>query len=177
MRRSGKQAQKNYPQAKFVQWDPVNRDNHYAAAKQAFGSYVDAQYQLDQADVIVSLDADFLGGAQFPGFHKLARDYAQKRKLDGTQEMNRLYAIETVTTTTGFKAEHRLAVRPSQMAAFAQALAGAVGAGGAQSGSWSDHETKYLEGVAARSEGERREVRGDSWRVCCRRPCIWRRMR
>jgi MoCo/4Fe-4S cofactor protein with predicted Tat translocation signal len=143
------QAQKNYPQAKFVQYDPVNRDNHYAAAKQAFGSYVDAQYHLDQADVIVSLDADFLGGAQFPGFHKLARDYAQKRKLDGTDAMNRLYVIETVTTTTGFKAEHRLAVRPSQMGAFAQALAGTVGAGGARSGSWSDHETKYLQGVAA----------------------------
>ncbi len=143
------QAQKNYPQAKFVQYDPVNRDNHYAAAQQAFGSYVDAQYHLDQADVIVSLDADFLGGAQFPGFHKLARDYAQKRKLDGTQEMNRLYVVETVTTTTGFKAEHRLAVKPSQMAGFAEALAAAVGAGGAQSGSWTDHETKYLQGVAA----------------------------
>ncbi|HUA62297.1 MAG TPA: TAT-variant-translocated molybdopterin oxidoreductase [Verrucomicrobiae bacterium] len=142
------QAQKNYPQAKFVQYDPVNRDNHYAAAKQAFGSYVDAQYRLDQADVIVSLDADFLGGAQFPGFHKLARDYAQKRKLDGTKEMNRLYVVESVTTTTGFKAEHRLAVKPSQIAGYAQALASAVGGGGAAGGNWSDHEAKYLQGVA-----------------------------
>ncbi len=63
--------------------------------------------------------------------------------------MNRLYTIETGTTLTGFKAEHRLAVRPSQMAAFAQALAAAVGAGGGQSGSWTDHEAKYLAGVAA----------------------------
>ncbi|HEY1498041.1 MAG TPA: TAT-variant-translocated molybdopterin oxidoreductase [Acidobacteriaceae bacterium] len=143
------QAQKNYPQAKFVQYEPVNRDNHYTAAKQAFGSFVDAQYRLDQADVIVSLDADFLGGATFPGFHKLARDYAQKRKLDGNTDMNRLYVIETVTTTTGFKADHRLAVKPSQLAAFAQALAGAVGAGGSAAGNWSDHDTKYLQGVAA----------------------------
>ena len=75
------EAQKNFPQAKFAQYDPVNRDSHYTAAKQAFGSFVDAQYRLDQADVIVSLDADFLGGATFPGFHKMARDYAQKRKL------------------------------------------------------------------------------------------------
>jgi len=143
------QAQKNYPQAKFVQYEPVNRDNHYTAAKQAFGSFVDAQYRLDQADVIVSLDADFLGGATFPGFHKLARDYAQKRKLQGTQEMNRLYVVESVATTTGFKAEHRLAVKPSEVAAFAAALAGTVAAGGAQGGSWSAHETKYLQGVAA----------------------------
>jgi molybdopterin-containing oxidoreductase family iron-sulfur binding subunit len=143
------QGQKNYPQAKFVQYDPVNRDSHYKASQQAFGSYVDAQYRLDQADVIVSLDADFLGGATFPGFHKLARDYAQKRKLDGTQQMNRLYVVESVTTTTGFKAEHRLAVKPSEMAGFAQSLASAVGAGGASGGNWSDHQTKYLQGVAA----------------------------
>jgi molybdopterin-containing oxidoreductase family iron-sulfur binding subunit len=144
------EAQKNFPQAKFAQYDPVNRDSHYTAAKQAFGSFVDAQYRLDQADVIVSLDADFLGGATFPGFHKMARDYAQKRKLQGTQDMNRLYVVESVTTTTGFKAEHRLAVKPSQVEGFAQALAGVAGAGGAASGgSWSDHETKFLEGVAA----------------------------
>jgi molybdopterin-containing oxidoreductase family iron-sulfur binding subunit len=143
------QGQKNYPQAKFVQYEPVNRDSHYTAAKQAFGSFVDAQYKLDQADVIVSLDADFLGGATFPGFHKLARDYAQKRKLDGTDQMNRLYVVESVTTTTGFKAEHRLAVKPSEVAAFAQALANAVGAGGASGGNWTDHQTKYLQGLAA----------------------------
>src|SRR6202167_360333 len=145
------QAQKNYPQAKFVQYEPVNRDNHYTAAKQAFGSFVDTQYRLDQADVIVSLDADFLGGATFPGFHKLARDYAQKRKLDGNTDMNRLYVIESVTTTTGFKADHRLAVKPSQVAVFAQGLASAVGAGGSAAGNWSDsdRDTKYLQGVAA----------------------------
>ncbi len=143
------QAQKNYPLAKFVQYEPVNRDSHYTAAKQAFGSYVDAQYHLDQADVIVSLDADFLGGATFPGFHKLARDYAQKRKLDGTDQMNRLYVVESVTTTTGFKAEHRLALKPSEVAGFAAALASAVGAGGASGGSWTEHQTKYLQGLAA----------------------------
>jgi len=148
------QAQKNYPQAKLVQYDPVNRDNHYTAAKQAFGDYADAQYRLDQADVIVSLDADFLGGAQFPGFHKLSRDYANKRKLAGTQEMNRLYVVESVTTATGFKAEHRLAVKPSEVAAFAAALANAVGAGGAASGyAWPQHATTYLQGVAADLKG------------------------
>jgi MoCo/4Fe-4S cofactor protein with predicted Tat translocation signal len=143
------QAQKNYPQAKLVQYDPMNRDNHYAAAKQAFGDYVDAQYKLDAADVIVSLDADFLGGAQFPGFHKLARDYAQKRKLDGTQQMNRLYVVESGTTTTGFKAEHRLALKPSEVAGFAAALAGAVSGGQAAGTAWPQHTTAYLQGLAA----------------------------
>jgi molybdopterin-containing oxidoreductase family iron-sulfur binding subunit len=143
------QGQKNYPQAKFVQYEPVNRDSHYTAAKQVFGSFVDAQYRLDQADVIVSLDADFLGGATSPGFHKLARDYAQKRKLDGTDQMNRLYVVESVVTTTGFKAEHRLAVKPSEVAGLAAALAIEVGAGGASGLIWTDHQMKYLQGLAA----------------------------
>jgi len=148
--RQWQEAQKNYPQAKLVQYDPANRDSHYRAAKQAFGDYADAQYRLDQADVIVSLDADFLGGAQFPGFHRLAKDYANKRKLQGDTNMNRLYVVEPVTTLTGFKAEHRLQLRPSQVAAFSAALANAVGAGGAQSGaSWPQHESTYLQGVAA----------------------------
>jgi MoCo/4Fe-4S cofactor protein with predicted Tat translocation signal len=148
--RQWQEAQKTYPQAKLVQYDPVNRDHHYAAAKAVFGEFVDAQYHLDQADVIVSLDADFLGGAQFPGFHRLAKDYAQKRKLDGTQQMNRLYVVESMTTTTGFKAEHRLNVRPSEVPAFAADLAKAIGAPGAGSGyTWPQHAATYLAGVAA----------------------------
>ena len=38
------------------------------------------QYALAGADVIVSLDADFLSGAAYPGFHRLVRDYAARRK-------------------------------------------------------------------------------------------------
>ena len=148
--RQWQQGQKNYPQAKFIQYDPLNRDSHYTAAKQAFGDYVDAQYRLDQAEVILSLDANFLGGAQFPGFHRLAKDYASRRKLQGNTEMNRLYAVESVTTTTGFKAEHRLEVRPSQVAPFALDLAAALGAGGSASGyNWTAHQATYLQGVAA----------------------------
>ena len=41
------QVQKAYPQAKFVQWEPINRDSSRAASKAAFGSYVDAQYKLE----------------------------------------------------------------------------------------------------------------------------------
>jgi MoCo/4Fe-4S cofactor protein with predicted Tat translocation signal len=148
--RQWQEGQKTYPQAKFIQYDPANRDSHYSAAKQAFGDYVDAQYRLDQADVIVSLDADFLGGAQFPGFHRLAKDYANRRKLQGNADMNRLYVVESVTTATGFKAEHRLQVRPSRVAPFAASLAAAVGAGGDAGGySWNSHESTYLQGVAA----------------------------
>jgi molybdopterin-containing oxidoreductase family iron-sulfur binding subunit len=125
-----KDAQKRLPQAKLVQYDPVNRDSARRASKAAFGDFYDAQYQLDKADVILSLDADFLSGITHPGFVKLSRDYANRRKLmDPSIEMNRLYAVESMPTTTGFKADHRLKLKASRIGACAQAIAAAVGAG------------------------------------------------
>jgi len=142
-----KKAQSSFPNAKWIQYEAVNRDSAYAASKAAFGDYLDAQYKLDAADVILSLDADFLSGAVQPGFHKLAKDYANKRRLDGTTEMNRLYCVESWTTTTGLKAEHRLALRASDVAPFAAALAASLGSGSA-SYNGSDDAKKFLAAVA-----------------------------
>jgi len=140
-----KNASAKYPNAKWIQYEPVNRDSARIASKQAFGDYYDAQYKLDQADVIVSLDADFLSGLWFPGFLKLAADYAKRRSLNPGVDMNRLYAVESTPSTTGYKAEHRLRMRASQMEAFASALAAAIGAGSAESGAnWTDEQTGYL---------------------------------
>jgi MoCo/4Fe-4S cofactor protein with predicted Tat translocation signal len=150
-----KTAQQTYPNAKWLQWDPINRDSAYAASKTAFGDYYDAQYRLEDADVIVSLDADFLSGITHPGFLRLAADYAGRRKLaqadaDGNFTMNRLYAIESTPSTTGFKAEHRLALKAGDIPSFAAALAAAVGAGGASSqGALADPAGKYLSALAA----------------------------
>jgi MoCo/4Fe-4S cofactor protein with predicted Tat translocation signal len=145
-----KAAQQNYPNAKWLQWDPVNRDSAYSASKTAFGDYYDAQYRLQDADVIVSLDADFLSSITHPGFLRLAADYAGRRKLaDQDITMNRLYAVESVSTTTGFKAEHRLALRAGDIGPFAVALAAAVGAGGSSSQSPSGPAARFLSALAA----------------------------
>jgi MoCo/4Fe-4S cofactor protein with predicted Tat translocation signal len=146
-----KDAQKRYPQAKLVQYDPVNRDSARRASKAAFGDFYDVQYRLDDADVILSLDSDFLSGITHPGFVKLSREYAKRRKLlDPQIEMNRLYAVESMPTTTGFKAEHRLKLKASRIAAYAQALAAVVGAGShAGAGNWDGEQQAFLAAVAA----------------------------
>jgi molybdopterin-containing oxidoreductase family iron-sulfur binding subunit len=117
---------KAYPAARLVQWEPVNRDSAMAASKAAFGSYTDAQYKLENADVIVSLDADFLGGIAHPGFLPMAAAYAERHRFNAEEPdkpMNRLYVVESMPTVTGFKAEHRLALKPSEIPVFAAALA------------------------------------------------------
>ncbi len=140
--------QKLYPNAKFLQWDGVNQDSSRTASKAAFGSYTDAQYKLQDADVIVSLDADFLGGIAHPGFLSLAATYAERHSFDAEnpdQPMNRLYVVESMPTVTGFKAEHRLALKPSEIPGFANALAGG-GAGGSFS---NPDAAKFLTALAA----------------------------
>jgi molybdopterin-containing oxidoreductase family iron-sulfur binding subunit len=117
-----KSVQAAYPQAKLVQWEPVNQDSSRAASKAAFGSYADAQYKLEDADVILSLDADFLGGIAHPGFLPLAAAYGERHRWEEGKTMNRLYVVESMPTVTGLKAEHRLALKPSQVAAFADSL-------------------------------------------------------
>jgi MoCo/4Fe-4S cofactor protein with predicted Tat translocation signal len=94
--RQWQEVQKAYPKAKLVQYEP-------AIAGTFLEKGMNVQYDLSQADVIVSLDADFLSGASYPGFHKLVRDYAARRKQP-ENGMNRLYAVESTTTTTGMKA-------------------------------------------------------------------------
>ncbi len=144
-----KQAQAAWPNAKFLQYDPVNRDSAYAATRAAFGESLDTQYWLEGADVIVSLDADFLSGITQPGFQKLAGDYSRRRKLDSPDaDMNRLYAVESTPTTTGMKAEHRLGLRASDVPAFAAALAAGVSGGAAPAGAtWTAEQQHFLDAV------------------------------
>jgi molybdopterin-containing oxidoreductase family iron-sulfur binding subunit len=140
--RQWKAVQAAYPKATLVQYDP-------AIAGTWLAKGLNVQYALTGADVIVSLDADFLSGSAYPGFHKLVGDYAARRK-NPANGMNRLYAVESMTTTTGMKAEHRLGLRASEIPAFAAALAQAVGVSGvdAPAYAWTAEQQKFLASLA-----------------------------
>src|SRR5579885_847358 len=116
------QLMKRFPQAKWHYWEAINRDNVYEGARMAFGQPVETTYKFDAADVVVSLDADFLY-AGFPGMTRYARDFASRRDPD-SGSMSRFYAIESTPTSTGAKADHRLAMPAAAIEGFAQLLAG-----------------------------------------------------
>ena len=108
-----------YPQAKWHVYEPVNRDNALEGAKLAFGEVVETRYDLSKADVIVSLDADFLY-AGFSGSTRYIRDFAARRNPDAN--MNRLYVIESTPSSTGARADHRLPLRAVDIEGFARSL-------------------------------------------------------
>jgi molybdopterin-containing oxidoreductase family iron-sulfur binding subunit len=116
-----------YPQARWHQYDAVARP----AALSAAAARSSTIYDFRQADVVVSLDSDFLTCG--PGSVRYAKDFAARRRItDASKAMNRHYAIESTPTLTGAKADHRLPVRASDVEGFARALANAVGAAGSE---------------------------------------------
>ena len=119
-----------YPQAKWIQYEPLGRDNARAGAQAAFGSYVDGRYDLSKADVILALDGDFLSSG-YPGFLLYARQFSARRNPDLKEKMSRFYSVQSTPTNTSGKADHSLPVRASEVEQIARAIAHAgIGMGG-----------------------------------------------
>src|SRR5437660_3744239 len=118
-----------FPKAKWHQWEPAVGDGAREGAKLAFGSYLNTVYRPEKADVILSLDSDFLGSG--PGHIRYAREFSRRRKLNGPNDaMNRLYVVEPTPSVTGATADQRLPLRASEVELFARALAAKLGLGG-----------------------------------------------
>lgn len=118
------------PQARWYQYEPINRDNVYEGALLAFGEYVSTRYNFAQANVVVALDADFL--APGPGFLPYARAFVDARRVTkASTTMNRLYVVEASPSTTGATADHRLPLKASEVASVAAAILARLGTGSA----------------------------------------------
>jgi molybdopterin-containing oxidoreductase family iron-sulfur binding subunit len=132
------------PSARWHQWDPV------FGSPQGGAPASTALYRFDRADVVVSLDADFLGFG--PAAVRYTKDFSSRRRM-GTpdDQLNRLYVAEPVPTITGANADHRLALRAGDVDAFARALAGAVGVASVPAGGSlaEDVETRWVQAIAA----------------------------
>ena len=110
--------QKQFPKMVWAEYEPWT---HQAGAAPV--------YDFSKADVIVSLDCDFLGASD--GTPQSINQFAQGRKrLGKTQEtMSRLYVIEGRLSLTGSMADHRLRVPSSSIGGIATLLASKLGNG------------------------------------------------
>ena len=69
----------DFPEAKWHQYEPCGRHSARAGSVMAFGKPLNTIYRFDRADVIVSLDSDFLCST-LPGSLRDARDYSARRR-------------------------------------------------------------------------------------------------
>jgi MoCo/4Fe-4S cofactor protein with predicted Tat translocation signal len=115
-----------FPQAKWHQYEPANRDNVQAGAVAAFGQPVNTTYRFDLAQRILSLDCDFLAPS-FPGYLRYSREFISRRKVtESNRDMNRLYVVETTPSNTGAMADHAWEVRPRELEGIARSIAAGV---------------------------------------------------
>lgn len=112
-----------YPAIKWHQFEAVDNDGEL----QALGGNVPV-YDFSQADVILSLDGDFMAGN--PHTVGLAQAFAAKRDPALRERMCRLYAVESAPNNTGAFADHRAPVKPSEVLQMAMAVGFALGLGG-----------------------------------------------
>lgn len=109
------------PKAGWHVWEPINEDNVFEGTRIAFGRPLRPLYDFSRADIIVSLDSDFLTW----GPNRLAetRAFTRRRRVSAPGDsMSRLYVVEGVFSITGAKADHRLRLPSSRIETFAYAL-------------------------------------------------------
>ncbi len=115
-----------YPSIGIFHWNALHRDTAREGAIRAFGKDVEQRVAFDKAQVVLSLDADFLGSGA-PAVRS-SRDFVQARRgrVDA-ENMNRLYVVESSLSVTGGMADNRLALSPSGVERFARLLAEELG--------------------------------------------------
>ncbi len=134
-----------YPRLQWATYEAVSDENRLAGLRSATGRDLDLMLRLNQASVILALDADPL--LTDPEMIRHTRGFAAGRRAalrepqgrpepsrgagasggapstSSGQAMNRLYAVEGVYSLTGAMADHRLRLESRQIAPFLAALA------------------------------------------------------
>jgi MoCo/4Fe-4S cofactor protein with predicted Tat translocation signal len=119
-----------YPGTKHVTYDAISYSGILLANEANYGKKAIPSYKFDNAKVIVSVGADFLGTWISP--IEFAKQYATGRKInEANPEMNKHIQFESVASLTGSNADERFLHRPSETGAIVAALLSAVNGAGA----------------------------------------------
>lgn len=118
--------QAKFPQAAFHRYEAFGPQGVRKVYAQVFGEGLMPVYHFAQAEVIFSLDSDFLGSDRVGG-NSVANFMAGRKAATEADPMNRLYVVESNYTQTGGMADHRLRVHASQALKVAVRLANLIG--------------------------------------------------
>ncbi|MBO9153124.1 TAT-variant-translocated molybdopterin oxidoreductase [Chitinophaga sp. GCM10012297] len=117
-----------YPGSRHVTYDAVSYSGMLLANEASYGKRALPTYHFENAKVVVSLGADFLGTWLNPS--EYSRQYGVGRKINQkSPEMSKHFHFESMMTLTGANADERYTHRPSEAGVVAQALLAALGGG------------------------------------------------
>lgn len=119
-----------YPGGRHVQFDAISYSGLLLANEATYGKRAIPSYQFENAKVIVSLGADFLGTWLNPV--EFQRGYTTGRKInENNPDLSKHYQFESMLSLTGANADERYTHRPSETGLVAAALLSAVNGQGA----------------------------------------------
>ena len=102
-----------FPTSSWIEFDAISYSGMLDANMESFGKRAFPEYNFEQADLIVSIGADFLGTWVSPT--EFAADYATGRKVDANKKtMSRHIQIDSIPTITSANADLRIPVKASQ---------------------------------------------------------------
>jgi Fe-S-cluster-containing dehydrogenase component len=113
------------PGLRHLQWEPAANHPGREAERKLLGDARLPLYRFDRAEVLLALDADFLG--TLGDTVAATKGFASRRRPTSVADgMNRLYVLEGGMSLTGSNADVRLPVRPSALARIAFGIVHAV---------------------------------------------------
>lgn len=110
---------RSVPGLEVVNWEPGVCDSLLTGCETAYGADIECCPRLSEAEVIVSLGADFLNGEDPAAIAEFSAKRVPERSGG---RMNRLWVFEGPLTLTGANADERFPVRPSKLPLLALAL-------------------------------------------------------
>jgi molybdopterin-containing oxidoreductase family iron-sulfur binding subunit len=105
-----------YSSAKLYTYSLLNDKNRREAWLVTHNSYNYPAVKLDEAEIVVSLDSDFLGSEG--NFIENLRLFSKKREVVSKTDFNRLYVAEGRMSLTGSLADYRIQVSPADQLSF-----------------------------------------------------------
>ena len=112
--------QAQYPGTKFYSYDLYNETNRIEAWKACYGSTEVPSIDWDKADVVLTLEGDFLGKEN--NSIESIRRFTSRRDVMKSTDFNRLYTAEGGLSLTGMSADYRLRIRPDAQYEFVMSL-------------------------------------------------------
>jgi MoCo/4Fe-4S cofactor protein with predicted Tat translocation signal len=149
-----------------VQYDTISYSGVTSANQKSFGQRVFPTYDMAKADVLVSVNADFLSGWGLTTENSW--QYAVRRRPEDTtadKPMSRHWQFEARMSLSGANADQRVMIRPSQVPAVVMALHDAVArktGGAAVGGGAVEDVAEHIEKCAA----ELAAAKGKSLVIC-----------
>ncbi|MBC7742347.1 MAG: TAT-variant-translocated molybdopterin oxidoreductase [Bdellovibrionaceae bacterium] len=112
--------------SQHVVWEPISNDDIAEGQRASYGEAVVPYYRFQDAKMIVSIDADFLGTWLRPV--SFTRDYANGRKQ--IEKMSRMVSFDSTYSLTAANADLRFKIKPSQQLTVVMGLINEIVAAG-----------------------------------------------